>query len=781
MKKIISLLLLAVLLTTAFIGCGSGDINDPDDPKDPFYPGNGGGSLPISGTDAAKLLLAEERLNEKLLKNEGDIFEKGVQTMKLLATKALENLGVTTLDAQRRDAATSPLSGYYPGSSVSALGLSSNGGAAVTPLDAPSGAVADIIPLDSFGEEKTDIGKMTVVGDTVEWTELDEVSNSYEYFLNLTANIVSEAEMCADLINFVKKNIRIVDKWVDLSGDRYYLSVGENEELLCNESGSGADHSLTICRRYRNAEGKDVYEMYRSYGSETERRMTYIPGERYELSEGRIQHFIATNTKGYWENYVLGDVEGSHYNVSYLIMKDDICYTFGPIGEYVAIDILSADRQTDLFLYMPSEFATSMILKLNGFTNIEKITADKSNVQFDPGNDYGILQWGAGGKIHLKSGVVLESHQQFCGGKVFVDGILVMAYAYGYGAELMLTIEGSPEEATELFKQFLQETGLGCSRDIDTVMEGTKKSITDSRAVYNYYQWNGFVVNKNENIRQATVVEKAKYDEIRALYESVKYTETIIFNGMSPEELQLLMSFAPIVESVSGGAKMAEGKLTVDTLTLAVDDVTLFVKDEPYRVVLALEDSAGSIVHLEQTSSGEVKYAGEKKFSVTVSGVEITLPHLTPGSYRVVAYIATADGIRSSKFTSVSFNAADEQPVNLGDTDLSGSIGADGALTLTYTERVDVYVKVEFETAPAFDAFKQTVCEQAFLYGTPDESKIEMLQGESYVALTGTETKIAEGIYRIGYTVENGSYTLSGYVYVAFSEAIAQNGQPTAA
>ena len=775
-------ILLCASLLLSFVGCNntmepSNNLGGSENP-DSF--GTGGGDAPavsgISGIDAAKLLLAEERLNEKLLKNEGDIFEKGAQVMEDLAAKAIDNLGVRVL---RKTQGPSPLSNftrsYRNNSRASSFELSTVEGKNGTLVASGKSAFSIVPPLGPLGEEKNDIGNMEVVGDTVVWTDFDEVSNSYEYFLNLTANIVSEAERCADLINFVKKNIRIVDKWVEIGNERYFLSVGENEELLCNESGSGENRFLIICRRYRNEEGKDVYEMYRSYGTQYECRMTYIPGERYELSEGRQQHFIATNTKGYWENYVLGDIGDSYYNVSYLILKDDICYTFGMLdGDMVSLQILSADRETDLFHYSSSEHSTTLLLKLNGFSNIEKITAAKSKVEFGPENEYANLQWGSDAKIHIAGGTVIGENQSFFDGKLFIDGILVSAFGYGYGAEMSVNIQGTPDEAMALFKQFLKETGLGCKRDIDTVIEGTKKSITDSRAIFNYYQWNGYTVNTKEGIRQATLVEKAKYEAILALYEGLMDAEVFKFEGKRPEEIELQMSFAPITESVALGAKMVDDKLTLDSLRLSVNDVMLFVKDEPYRVVIALEDSTGAIVHLEQAVFGEVKYAEEKMFSVSASNMEIVLPQLTPGSYRVVAYIATSDGIRSSGFTAVAFEEANAEDVNLGFLDLSGSLDTDGVLTLTYTERIDVNVKMEFDTALSYDAFKQAICEQAFFYGIPDETSIEMEKDESYVALTGTESEIAEGVYRIKYTAENGSYSRKGYVYVALSQSVKQ-------
>jgi hypothetical protein len=78
---------------------------------------------------------------------------------------------------------------------------------------------------------------------------------------------------------------------------------------------------------------------------------------------------------------------------------------------------------------------------------------------------------------------------------------MVGAFSYGYGPELMIRIDGDPEEALSSFLQFLNETGLRCKRDINTVLLGTQRAISDSKAVFNYYQWNGFTVNTEEGIR----------------------------------------------------------------------------------------------------------------------------------------------------------------------------------------------------------------------------------------------------------------------------------------
>ena len=166
MKKIIGLALVVTLLMTALVGCGT-----------PSGGVGGGGVASISGLDAVKLLLAEERLNEQLLKNEGDIFENGAQVMTELANKARENLGVTMLKGETATPGftmTSAQQSDYP---------------TVVPLGGVESASSDVDLLGSLGEEKQNIGTMEVVGDTVVWKDFGEVSNSYEYFLNLTNNI----------------------------------------------------------------------------------------------------------------------------------------------------------------------------------------------------------------------------------------------------------------------------------------------------------------------------------------------------------------------------------------------------------------------------------------------------------------------------------------------------------------------------------------------------------------------------------------------------------------
>ena len=82
---------------------------------------------------------------------------------------------------------------------------------------------------------------------------------------------------------------------------------------------------------------------------------------------------------------------------------------------------------------------------------------------------------------------------------------------------------------------------------------------------------------------------------------------------------------------------------------------------------------------------------------------------------------------------------------------------------------MDVYTKLTSREKLTYEAFAVLVNEEAFLYGTPIEGSVEMLQGESYAPLTGNEEEIADGTYRIAYTVSNGEIKKSGYLYLSYA------------
>ncbi|MBE6694077.1 MAG: hypothetical protein E7589_04865 [Ruminococcaceae bacterium] len=716
MRKIISLALVFVVLASLLAGCGGGALPDG-----------------MSGSDAARLLLANERLDAQLLKTEGDIFENGVEVMNNLAKTAIANLNVP-----------------YVG----------NNAPAVTKLSSFQ-SLSTVLEGDYSG--KVEIG-----GDTFTWSGFEENNNSYDFFKNITDGIVFSAQVGAELIDNIKKNVRVVDKWVEVGDSQYYLSVSENSETLCERR--PADNSITVCKRYKNADGDDVYELY-SANDKYEERCTYIPGKRYERSsindhgEHAEDYFVADNSKGYWETYIVGALP-THYNVSYFIMKDDICYDafYDPKdGSLPILKVMSADRATDIINFSDN----GVSVKFSGFDGIKSVEAPSDAVEYTEG-EYANLAQFENAKVHLTNGRVLNYGESFVDGKVNISAIHVgFGGGFGYTGEIYLDISGETDvEILEHLRSFLNEVGLKCRRDIDSVFAGIHRAYIELDSIIQYYTWNGFSVIDEAGIGEAIHKEKARISEMEALYTAVKDAEVLDISDTKLIEMNI--KFAPITESSFEGVTLDAGEVSVDSISLTVEDTTLYVEDEPYRVMLALANANGGLVHLDMENTLSTKYADEDKFTVTASRLNFTLPALSSGSYTPVAYIATSDGIRASAYTPVTVSEIANMPMSIQSMTVSAAKSEQNTLTLSYTRAGDFVVDLTTEDRVGYEEFKALVSMQAFEYGIPSDI-IEVMSGDTYTALEGDEAEIADGAYRISYKTENGDQVAQGYIYVQYS------------
>lgn len=686
------LIALACLCFVGMFGCSS---NNPDGPKTLEN---------YSGTDLAKLLLASERLNADLLKKEGDIFDEGAEV--------LRNLASTT-------------SASYQASTSSA----------------------------AQGQ-----GTVTVDGNTFTFANFDENSNSYDYFENLSGNVIATCEVGADMIDFVKKNIRVVDQWV-VSGSeqRFYLHVSENEEVLYEYN----EGQINICRRMTNTAGLDVYDIY--IGNDVaESRMTYIPELRIELSvrtyDGQnwtATYFTADHTKGYWEVSVIDDFV-DHINVTLMAMKDDICYSayYDPqTGNVSQVHVISADRKTDLLRFVDEENSSRVTLILNGFTGFENvtITAESSAISSVQNPDTVVVHVpGENGHTSItgvQSGIVnLNNGQKMTQGDLFAGNqveISVALASYNSGlcrGEVELSVLGDTREARFAnFRLFLTETGLTSRRNTEKMLGDIPRIYTELDAFVPYYRWNGNGISDVVGIRGGIAVEETRMGAMKALYEGVKDGPRVDINDAN---FELNIRFAPITE-IDVEKSNAEGNvITVQNIALTITDKTLFVKDEPYKVNVALiQESGNELIHLEVENDDRVSYTGGNTFTVTARQITAKLPALPEHSYKLVAYISTDDGIRSSGYKAF-------MDLNVDPTT---------EIARTTDQKVD------------YETFRTLVCQEAYRFGVPAQSPIEYLEGESYKPMTGNETEIATGKYRLAYTVSVGEEEQTGYVYITYT------------
>ncbi len=656
-----------------------------------------------SGTDLAKLLLANERLDATLLHREGDIFDDGAEI--------LRNLAATT-------------SASYKASTTSSAG----------------------------GQ-----GKVTVDGTTFTFSNFEENCNAYDYFENLTDGVVSACNTGADMIDSVKKNVRVVDKWVSTGEEKLYLHVSENEEMLYEYSSD----QLNICCRSLNNAGQDVYDVY-IQNDIAETRMTYIPGLLYEFSslvdDGVNQHntyFVANHSKGYWEVSIVDGLTDS-FNVTCMAIKDDICYSayYDPQQSLVAmLQVISADRKADLMFFTAGEEFDDVSLHFGGFNGIQNvfITVPANEVgTFNEGqisvvhvegeHGHTAITGHKSGTVNLTNGKQLKEFDTYVSGKVVV-GRTLADYAYGLckGTVDLRVYGESREERLNNIKLFLAEAGLECRKNPDKMLSDVSLAYMELNAFVPYYRWNGNTIATVDGIRAGVQVERTRLDAMANLYETVKNDPVIDIDDVN---FELNINFAPITQ-ISVNADPVDGDVVwIQNIALSVSDMTLFVENEPYMVNFALIETSGSdLIHLEVENSHPTAYAKTETFTVTAEQVTVKLPALTNSSYQLVAYISTEDGIRTSGYKECM--AIHVTPVT--------------QTTLTTEQKVD------------YATFYTIVCEVAYQYGIPEQSLLEYLDGDAYKTMTGNETEIATGDYRLAYTVSNGGNSTSDYVYVSYT------------
>lgn len=666
----------------------------------------------LDGTSIAKLLLANHRLDSATL-DEDNIFVNGVQTFDTLATKALSY-------------------------AVSA-------------------------PIVASEEDDGRIGSFSISGDKAEWSDFVEYNNSYSYFDNITSIITDTAKKGARFIDEAKDAVTVVDCWVKDGDEKYYLAVDENSETICKIDST----ELFICRRHTDESGKTVYELYIEQESVYE-RVKYVPGERYELTqvisfdEGQALYFVADHSKGYWET-LCTDGNQEAPGVTFTVMKDDICYfvDYDVLNQDVAVlGVMSADTKTDILKIYGNTYDLSITMQFAGFNGIERATADASDVDVN-GNFIGE----DGIVVYLSDGGTLA-----CGtkqGDVLVDRIYMASLADGYIGSCDLTIGGdTAQDRWDNFSAFLSNNGITCRRDLSTVLSGVSVAEDDADNLIKYYRWNDYSIADVEGVFASMDAEDDRVEALKKIYTDIK-DKPVVKRNVNSDNISSL-DFADIKSCDSDNVVLAHGNVSIGSIGLTVDDTTLLEKDSSYVIALAIA-SVRSENTVVVAKSALTVYDGSGEFTVSGSSIIFDLPDLEEDEYTIVAFMATADGIRISDCYLLGFNSVTQEEISsigkrifIESTDsASGRI-----VTLIYQNTTDHIVDIELFEPVDYDTFIEQVSAAVFVYGTPDNEKPEKLLDGDYVAVDSSEY-IASGTYRMAYTINNGDNSTYGYVYIS--------------
>ncbi|MBR5900712.1 MAG: hypothetical protein IKZ38_04910, partial [Clostridia bacterium] len=242
------------------------------------------------GTETAKILLARERLDEKIFSKEIDFYKQ--------------------------------VNNEIP--SALKLPASADAGREV------SLSVSDAEAPISYNKNK---GEAIDNGEYVEWKNFPARSSMMLQIRNWFRDIELEAGRIADIIAKIKNGVGVTDKWIGFGGEECLLTVKDNAEVLIRRDLTYVG-DYRVAKRYTRADAKNVYETFSYYnytdGTTGEIRTVYIPNERYEFlydnSNGFNDYIIAENSRGYWAVLRMNTIDGNSYSIDTTILKDGLGY-----------------------------------------------------------------------------------------------------------------------------------------------------------------------------------------------------------------------------------------------------------------------------------------------------------------------------------------------------------------------------------------------------------------------------------------------------------------------
>ena len=534
-------------------------------------------------------------------------------------------------------------------------------------------------------------------GNTVQWRDFTDESNTYAFFQSYFANIEHTADTFSKEIAAIKETCGNTNYWMERPGtsEKFLLMVRSNEDIIFLQS----NDALQICRRYTNENADDVYDMYsKNLDGSYEERCLYIAGKRYEFANNFRDYegiyIVAENTRGYWNMFQVTDIEPGHANVMNFVSNSSHAYTFdasiapGVPEQVPAIRFSTADLTNDVLT-----FGNGLAeLNISAFHGVDHIETDPSNVTFlDDGSNALTSQVGA---LVTTSGKRISTYDTLADGKVQVIGMVTSHIKNSYGPGLdsttgciSLNLSGETmEEQVANLKLFLAEAGLSCRYDLDAVLSAMSQATAYAVDFKTSYTWHGNSVSTYSGIEKAVATERAQYAEFAALYEQVKDMKTVKVDqfGASFDNWDF-----SAISSISGqSVSFADGMISLDNLSVTVADTTLFDSGSEYTVCLALakfedggEGSYENAVALSCEGADHTAFSGE---NLTLhQTATYTIPHCTYGEYTIVAYVATADGIRVTEMVPLIFTQDVSQETVYEDVTVTFATNSEKQLHIT--------------------------------------------------------------------------------------------------
>ncbi len=713
----------------------------------------------LTGTELAKLLLSRERLDASQLAGELDFYNAS-------------------------DSLTSSI--IIPGKDSTATFLTDSDGK---------------FKLTNTGS--TSCGTFSKSGNTYTWSNFSTYCNMKSYFDSYIASIEGQASAGAQMIDQVKKDVGVTDKWI---GD------GEGAMLLHTESSTDAlyerfsDGGYRICKRYMNSSANAIYEMY-TQGTGNKERMLCNPGVRYEYAfdsnEGFNNYIVADKSKGYWELFTVYTHAGGGANVQYLTVTSGLSfcafYDMAPNGSLSThYTVISGDMEADL-LSVGQDAITIFPNGFNGIKALQVVASDSevggegSNAKVIKLNSGGYAP-GNGATLVLNNGKQINIGDKVADGKLEYRWSSVSPLVDGYYPDVLFTTARTPMTESEtvtysatdmlkMFKTFMSQNGITCKTNFDTIINGIGNIELTVNRFLSYYTWNGNKVDSIANINKGRAVEANNYTTLSALYDAVKNNPVITWEQSVAVDPSAQL--ADISELTHGNVSLTGGKIVVDGLKAKISDSKLLEKGTSYRVNVALvsigtstnevvTDSSltySDVLALAMEGSAAQACSDSAKPLEISQSAQCSIPtELSNGYYLVAVYVATADGIPISKLKLLQFNGTVDSTVPGGSGEVAVTKNSDNSVKIGYTASLDIEGELaEKKSSYTASEISSMMTDYALKVGTPVSSSVQISKDSGSTWQTIGTDNIATGTWaKISYNVQVGNEVKTGTITIKF-------------
>ena len=637
------------------------------------------------------------------------------------------------------------------------------------------------------------------------WGDFVEVSSELQAMYATTINMSNDARLTAQLYADVKKNANITDTWLPIGG-KTMLKVSDTSETLLQVGLTQEDKR--IYRRYINDEGKNEYE-WASANHESLKHQRYVGGSYYEsfyrTNDGFLDWFVIDNSRGYWNCLRLSefDYEGDEndcYQITNSIVGDDICLEFTirfyKNGKYElnSIDFIEPDLSTDI---LEIRFADNKPKYINVYggsvSGIKNLITSASNLKyFDyvtgsqtplPNSIYDV-------KLELDDGTIIDNNQQVVPDTVkylystldFDTNATYSDLSYKYIANIEFAIDNVSDiiDVVGAYEELLTSLNLTPKFNLQQLKENASLAEGFIDNFNEYYKWNGHSLNDYATIEN---IIKVIHPEI--ISNNVKiYDDNLNAPSLTKEELEELLKLNPnakfgkVASYYDGNVTLNNGVITVAGATATVNDFTYFDVDSNYKIHYGIaklsEDNNVSLTKVgsygniqlvsstnnlkfdevwllplsseteEKTLCKDANFVDGTPMNFTQNGSYELPDYLSSGNYVLVSYIAEAEeGIRVTEYTPVTFGLAEKQTITNELGEYVAEKDDNGYLQFKATTYLDVNATIkEVKDSYAYSEVKEILYVTALTYGLPDDTAVLEVYDEvnsKYVEETNVE------------------------------------------